>query len=203
MALPVVSPHPCVQSFTGRLKWTYKLEDGSCTNSHALETAHRYGIDIDVINRAQKLGTEFDQIYKPVRRKDSSLRSNSAVADIEVDSELESDSDSDSDGADPTGSSFTESTPTPTPTLVYSPRLPSKGSASSYSPEDVGSIFEEHINDNVLTSRTAVVMPGDHPPPEFEGYSCLYVLILQRATQPDTLYVGETNRLAERLHEHR
>jgi hypothetical protein len=202
VALIAVSPHATVESCTGRLKWTYKLEDGSCTNSHALETAHTFGIDIDVINRAQRLGIDFDEICRPSKQVDSRPRANGAIADIEV-TDTDSISDSDEDEDDLPGPSVTETVFTPTPSPAYSPRLPSKGSAGGYTTEDVGSIFEEHINDNVFTPRIAIVLPGESPPVMFEGSSCLYVLILQRVTQPDTVYVGETDRMAERLREHR
>ena len=39
--------------------------EGTCTNSHALETAHTYGIPSSIIERAQTLGRVFDKICRP------------------------------------------------------------------------------------------------------------------------------------------
>jgi hypothetical protein len=159
-----------------------------------------FGIDIDVINRAQRLGIDFDEICRPSTQVDSRPRATGAIANkVEIGTDSNSDEVEDEDYLP--GPSVTDTTPSPSP--AYSPRLPSRGSARGYRPEDVGLIFEEHINDNVFTPRIATVLPGESPPVIFEGSSCLYILILQRATQPDTVYVGETDRMAERLREHR
>lgn len=42
------------------LKWTYKLEDGCCTDSMALATARHYGIEPSIVERALQLRTVFD-----------------------------------------------------------------------------------------------------------------------------------------------
>ena len=46
---------------TGRSSWTYKLMDGRCTTSLALETARVFGIDEEVVRRAEELGEDFDR----------------------------------------------------------------------------------------------------------------------------------------------
>ena len=41
------------------------MEDGICTDSLALETARKYGIDDDVMIRARDLSILFDKICRP------------------------------------------------------------------------------------------------------------------------------------------
>lgn len=47
-------------------KWTYKLEDGVCTDSMALATAEHFGLPATIIQRAQELAN-FDIPSKPVK----------------------------------------------------------------------------------------------------------------------------------------
>lgn len=41
-------------------QWTYKLEDGKCTDSLALHTARQYSIPSSIIKRAEQLASDFD-----------------------------------------------------------------------------------------------------------------------------------------------
>ena len=42
------------------LEWTYKMEDGICTQSHALVTAARFGLPADILSRAEALALCLD-----------------------------------------------------------------------------------------------------------------------------------------------
>ena len=44
-------------------KWTYQLEDGVCTDSLALVTAERFGLPSEIIERADELGGELENIH--------------------------------------------------------------------------------------------------------------------------------------------
>ena len=50
---------------------------------------------------------------------------------------------------------------------------------------------------------TTTVRPGYNPPSSYEGRCCVYVLVLQRASMPDSVYVGETESIRQRLAQHR
>jgi len=45
---------------SGQLNWTYKLEDGICTNSLALHTASKFGLPESIIKRAEELSHHWD-----------------------------------------------------------------------------------------------------------------------------------------------
>lgn len=42
------------------LEWTYKMEDGTCTQSHALVTAARFGLPAEILSRAEALSLCLD-----------------------------------------------------------------------------------------------------------------------------------------------
>lgn len=42
------------------LKWTYKIDDGICTQSHALVTAARFGLPAEILSRAETLSLCLD-----------------------------------------------------------------------------------------------------------------------------------------------
>ena len=44
----------------GKASWTYKIEDGECTNSLALLTASKFGLPDNIIKRAEELSKYFD-----------------------------------------------------------------------------------------------------------------------------------------------
>lgn len=49
----------------GRFIWCYRLEDGTCLDSMALETAKYYNVDTAILNRAEELIQEFDLRCRP------------------------------------------------------------------------------------------------------------------------------------------
>ena len=56
----------------------------------------------------------------------------------------------------------------------------------------------------VEARQVVLVEHGFTPPPSLEGRAAVYVLhLVRRGGQPDSLYVGETGSVRQRLHEHR
>ena len=166
--------------------------EGTCTNSHALETAHTYGIPSSIIDRAQTLGRVFDKICRPdVLAAASAGLSSSTVAEMST----------------YTGDEVIDGTSwnqvDPSSDFSYDPSSLSKGAAVRYHMDDVSEIFKDYLSGQVLTLCAATVEAGQQPPPSFEGSSCVYLLILRRENQPDTLYIGETESVSQRLQQHR
>jgi len=60
---------------SGQLNWTYKLEDGICTNSLALHTASKFGLPESIIKRAEELSHHWDA------DKDDHTHTKSSVTD--------------------------------------------------------------------------------------------------------------------------
>ena len=175
--------------------------EGTCTNSHALETAHTYGIPSSIIERAQTLGRVFDKICRPdvlaaaagtgAGAGAGTLSSNSKVAEFTTftgDEVLDSSSWNQID---------------PSSTVSYDPLPLSRGAALRYHMDDVSEIFKGHLEGQVLELRATVVDPEQQPPPTYEGSSCVYLLIVGRQDQPDTIYIGETESISQRLQQHR
>jgi DNA mismatch repair ATPase MutS len=52
----------------GRVLWTYRLEDGRCTNSMAMTTARAYGIPPAILDRAEQLASVFDAVCRGAER---------------------------------------------------------------------------------------------------------------------------------------
>ena len=194
----------------GRLKWTYKLKEGSCTNSHALETAHTYGIPSSIIERAQTLGRVFDEICRPdvlaaatSTSIATSISTSSAGArrSISVSASVAAELAAYAEDATNDGTSWNQFDPSST--VSYDPPSASKGAALRYYMDDVSEIFKEHLSGQVLTLRATVVEADQQSPPTYEGSSCVYLLILKRENQPDTIYIGETESISQRLQQHR
>ena len=74
----------------------------------------------------------------------------------------------------------------------------------AYDLDDVSSVFMQLLKLQLLEdSPLTVVRSGYDPPVSFEGRCCVYVLVLQRDFFPDSLYVGETESIQQRLKQHR
>lgn len=71
------------------IKWSYKLEDGRCTDSMALITAKQYQISDDVLMRAESLLQDFDAHCRPNHqdKTEEDISTNNKQT-IESDSEL-------------------------------------------------------------------------------------------------------------------
>ncbi|KAL7524116.1 hypothetical protein ACHAXR_003200 [Thalassiosira sp. AJA248-18] len=61
----------------GRLRWTYLLEDGVCTNSLALLTAAKFGLPPSILNRAEEL----NQFWEEGSKEDDKEKS---IADLNI-----------------------------------------------------------------------------------------------------------------------
>lgn len=166
--------------------------EGTCTNSHALETAHTYGIPSSIIERAQTLGRVFDKICRPdVLAAAVAGSSSSEVAELTTFTEAEVVDSTSWNQIDPSS------------TVSYDTLPFSRGAALRYHMDDVSEIFKGHLEGQVLELRATVVEPEQRPPPTYEGSSCVYLLIVRREDQPDTIYIGETESISQRLQQHR
>lgn len=177
--------------------------EGTCTNSHALETAHTYGIPSSIIERAQTLGRVFDKICRPdvlaaaagagasVVAGAGAGSSSSEVVELTTFTEVEIVDSASWNHIDPSS------------TVSYDPLPLSRGAALRYHMDDVSEIFKGHLEGQVLELRATVVEPEQQPPPAYEGSSCVYLLIVRREDQPDTIYIGETESISQRLQQHR
>jgi len=56
----VFTENPAAADAYSGLEWTYKMEDGICTQSHALVTAARFGLPADILSRAEALAFYLD-----------------------------------------------------------------------------------------------------------------------------------------------
>mmetsp|Transcript_24009 Transcript_24009/g.23059 ORF Transcript_24009/g.23059 Transcript_24009/m.23059 type:complete len:420 (-) Transcript_24009:261-1520(-) len=153
------------------VEWTYKLEDGVCTNSLALITASRFGISESIIKRASHF---------------------SSYVDTHVHRANESSSDSD-------------------PCVLISP---SEDESKNISNQPLNDKHSELKYITELVEKSTGEKPRFIPakwisPSSLEGYSCVYVLQIRyknNGVNNDTksrFYVGETDRLSQRLHQHR
>jgi hypothetical protein len=136
-----------VDTYTG-IEWTYKMDDGICTDSHALVTAAKFGLPVEVLNRAEALALHLDANIEEVGTYDETK------ASLEINGRLG---------------------------LM-----------------DAARVAKEIIGDEC---NAVQIPPRWMPPPSLEGSSCLYVLEI--GTNPPSLYVGETDALANRMAQHR
>ena len=156
------------------LDWTYRLEDGVCTDSLALLTAERFGLPEDIIERAREL-----EEHLPDRLRRSSTSSigeetlnqggYGGTSPVEDSGEF--------------SSKMTSSTSTPSPVITE--------------------CFEQAktLAERVTGQSSITIHPRWSPPPSFLSKSCVYVL--QLAYDPPRYYVGETDCLPKRLDQHR
>lgn len=56
----IFTEDPAAADAYSGLEWTYKMEDGICTQSHALVTAARFGLPADILSRAEALALCLD-----------------------------------------------------------------------------------------------------------------------------------------------
>jgi MutS domain V len=141
--------------------WTYRIEDGVCTDSMALITASRFGLPSKVLERA----TYFERFL--------------GGSDSEVRQPL-------------------EERATTTDTSISRDRA--DGLDNGPNAEVLGLEKARRIVESI-TGGSAVLIPSTwSAPPALEGRSCVYVLQLK---DPLCYYVGETDKLRQRLSQHR
>jgi len=64
----------------GHLNWTYKLEDGVCTNSLALLTAAKFGLDPSILQRAEELS----EYWNTDTIEESKMHLNGNASDVDM-----------------------------------------------------------------------------------------------------------------------
>jgi predicted GIY-YIG superfamily endonuclease len=168
----------------GRVECTYRLQDGTCTDSLALVTARQYGIDEGLVRRAEELGRQFDErVRHPVTHSDISLQ-DSLLYVSEV------------------GEAMDNHTP-----ISHTTNNKTPGAVNRYDLlRDVTPLLSALLPKG--TTLESVVMIATHhtPPASLEGQSCLYVLHIHKTLTEgcqSRLYVGETESVRQRLDRHR
>ena len=167
------------QTPDGSCEWTYRLEDGVCTDSLALVTAARFGLPDDIIQRAEELA-KYLQDGASVSSEMTTLTENYAETDSLTSSELDS-----------TEFSVNE----------LSTR-PSSGGGSRHPTEQF--LRAVALAEDVTGLPSIFIPPQWNPPASLANKSCVYVLeLLQPSTKTPRMYVGETDSLSQRLRQHR
>ena len=190
-----------VEEQSGKVQWTYQLEDGICTDSMALTTARQYGLPSTVLSRAERLMEVFDQVCRPSSASNDSY--SSPVSSVSLTPPLEREEQE-------------ISTPTIFPTVLRSTSyLPgSKDPRSSYlqqmisplvrqfltrygettSPDDPTSSKdkqEEEVEEKEDPMSRVIFIPHNHnPPPLLESQSVVYVLHIYSGLSPTALEVS-------------
>ncbi|CAM9772584.1 unnamed protein product, partial [Chrysoparadoxa australica] len=167
-----------------RQQWTFKLEDGQCTNSLALQTALDHSIPQAVVSRAQVLSTSFDALCRgPGGASNSSEgRGSGSVQGAALNGEALEEKEEQSSAID-----------------MMSQSIPSSAAAQVLS-----------TSTGVALEGLLHVKPQYSPPPQLEGRACVYIL-RARPKESDEIgrngggwwYIGESEALAQRLKQHR
>ena len=146
------------------IEWTYKLEDGICTDSLALITAERFGIPDNILSRATEFSSHL--VSKHDHQSSSSLPSTSSMQRKKLVKSLTGEFDQNN------GLNF------------------------------ASNIIEEMTGENIKFIPARWTSPSS-----LEGYSCVYVLQIKAEGISGKInsryYVGETDKLSQRLRQHR
>ena len=205
--------------------WTFRVEDGVCTESLAMNTARRFGVPAELITRAEALADTFDQVFPAQGGSGGSVGSGGSTADGEVavaeqstvvlpppeTTPLRAPQTSMSHGA---SLSPPRTVPVDKPASTPSSTNAAKGTAAA--PDQDPSYFLSSavhrcdvqalnaILRRISGTRTgAVVEAGFKPPTALEGRACVYVLLLHgNGPAGDKVYVGETESIRQRLEQH-
>ena len=185
---------------SGNWIWTYKLEDGICTDSLALYTAKLYGLPDQIINRASALSDLFEEKCRP--RFDYQQNSVDELLNDRKQNENHLNDENQ------LSSSFADSS----------------DMSDSYSQELIKSASRTYSLDLILPSIASLLGLKDTPltihskklpPISFEGQACVYILHITNITPTgkfkknasgskiDVYYVGETESIRQRMSKHR
>lgn len=204
------------------VQWSYHLEDGQCLDSMALITARKYHIDEKIIARAQTLLGAFDQYCRPQEnREDSVLNSHSRIV-IDRD---------ETDAEETVSPGDLQDQPVRPTDSVKETRYDLHKEVSPVVQGIIDGLIRPEGPSGQVGGLHFVHIPVDHlVPVTLEGSSCLYILHLfplqsqkvrdQRRVERwlsllvcvhcfvgmqegSVLYVGETESLSQRLHQHR
>jgi hypothetical protein len=173
------------------VKWTYKLVDGRCTDSLALETAREFKIDSKIISRAEELGILFDKLCRPSDAMESGNSSDGSVRGKIPRKRATKKGVAASETAEATivdvDVNATEAVQVEGSQDVLS------SAAASYKLEDVLGTIQNVVTaldptvpmdpaeaEEEMRRRTTIIEHGYNPPPGFEGKSCVYVLHITR-----------------------
>ena len=138
---------------------------------------------------------DFDARCRPIERKESIIDSSTSVTKPPSVSDLQLSSSS--------SSRAVGTIPLPLSVAVSVSKTGNRN-PYVYNLDDVTSIFTQLLKKQLVEdSSLMVVRSGYDPPVSFEGRCCVYVLVLQRDFFPDSLYVGETESIQQRLKQHR
>jgi len=182
-----------VNSERPSVEWTYKLEDGVCTDSLALITAAKFGVPEKILQRAEALSQYFNNEIG--KRKGASLS--------------------------PSWTSI-ESTTTDLDSLYTRKNgsRPMNDAKKSQGLDDVINLAEA-LSEEV--GKAIHIPPRWTPPASLEGRSCVYIIELgieednalfysnsevrpsssQQNSKRPRYYVGETDSISQRLLQHR
>lgn len=173
----------------------------------AIETAKRYCIPLEIIQRAEALAESFDELCRPSAGGNSSLSALNPSSFAPVVKSTPNDRTIHSVLIDITSVQAV---------MFQVWNVLWESIDSDPSPEDF-SATEEKL-------KLLVMRPSQKSPPSYEGQSCVYVLLLSQQSSPplpppssspyrqeetssslkwDALYVGETESLQQRIKAHR
>ena len=139
---------------------------------------------------------DFDARCRPIERNEPNIDSSTSVTKPPSVSDLQLSSSSSSSRAVGT-------IPLPLSVAVSVSKTGNRN-PYVYNLDDVTSIFTQLLKKQLVEdSSLMVVRSGYDSPVSFEGRSCVYVLVMQRDFFPDSLYVGETESIQQRLKQHR
>lgn len=183
-----------------RVRWTYQLEDGRCEDSMALTTARQYHIDRSVIYRAEELLRAFDSYCRPPQAQPELIEQQEEPMENVDTSHVNTDVAK--EGLKKGNEEANRDMETISTGKIYNLQ-------SEVAPV-VESVFAEVLGDDRkgLVGK-GIYIPVNHLVPALlEGSSILYVLHLSSTRSRDgsevgLLYVGETESLTQRLHQHR
>lgn len=163
----------------GQPQWTYKLLDGRCTDSMALQTAQRFGVPFEILTRAKDLALRFDEECRGIRKQ---LQPHSHPKVLSEETILE----------EHQSSIGRENT-----------RIHNEKKSAHERKYDLKQLLP-YIQAFYEMKRWTIVETGYEPPVNYEGKHVLYILHIQRDQEiPDSFYVGETASIRQRLRQHR
>lgn len=187
----------------------FTLTDGICTYSLAIETAKLVGGQSlqDVCNRATVLYeglVEQEKQYKMklemLERDNEILRSalaTSQASNFTHQSLALNNSSILVEGA----KSRMEKESLSNKRIIEMPAAAVKIAEPVYNPLDELALIMKSVG--VTRDDALIIDESFEPPANFEGNSCVYVLVVQKGTQPPFLYIGETESITSRLKTHR
>ena len=198
----------------GQPSWTFRVEDGVCTESLAMHTARRFGMPDSIVCRAEALAGSFDTLFRAqhtaltARGQISTAGTEKGMAEITA-------------APSPLRTTLLRlGEPQPPGTVPVEKPCSSVRGANVTSTDSIGSANDSYFLAKGIhrcdipaltttlrrisgTRNGMVVEPGYEPPVSLEGRACVYVLVLHgQGSASDRVYVGETESIRQRLKQH-